>query len=86
MDLIKKAFLNGLIIEDSDIYPENPDIKHKGKNYYCLYKYKTNFIQIRNLLISFVIKNNLILFHVSPINQGSKEERFLRKNLKNFSF
>lgn len=85
-DLIKESFLNGLIVEDFDLYPEYPNLKHKGKNYYCLYKYKTNLFVKRGILISFVIKQNIIIFHVCSMNYGSKEDRFYKKFSKNLSF
>ena len=82
--LIMSSFLNGIILEDKELYPENPNLKHKGKNYYCINKYKESFLSLRTILISFIIKNQVIIFHVSPLNYGSREERFYRKNIQKF--
>lgn len=82
--LVLEAFVKGLIVEDRDLYHNNPDFKHKGKNYYCLYKYRSGSFFLRIILISFVVKNNVIIFHVSSINYGSKEERYYRENIEKF--
>ncbi len=80
----KTAFLKGIIVEDKELYQENPDLKHKGKNYYCIYKYTVKLILSRTILNSFIITDNVIIFHTSPLNYGSREERFYRKNIKKF--
>jgi|SRR3989344_1137034 len=88
-ELIKNALLNGLHLEDRHLYPVNPNKKHKGKNYYCIYKYKKFILSINYLLISYSKKyEKLILFHLSPLNYKSEEQRKyeeIQKSLKDLS-
>src|SRR3989344_8764002 len=75
-DLIDKALIDGLHLEDKHLYPSDPNKKHKGKNYYCVYKYKEGFILVNYLLISYAKrKEKIILFHISPLSFGSIEQR-----------
>ncbi len=88
-ELVKNALSNGLHLEDKHLYPENPDKKHKGKNYYCIYKYKKYVLSINYLLISYLKKlQKIVLFHIAHLNFGSEEQRKyeeIQKSLKNFS-
>lgn len=73
---LKKALLKGLHLEDKHLYPENPDKKHRGKNYYCIYKKKENLFLVNYILISYLKKLEIItLFHLSPLNYKSEEQR-----------
>ncbi len=84
-ELIIDSFIKGIILEDYELYPENPDLKHKGKNYYCIYKYAKNLIFSRAILISFLLdKDKITIFHTSPLNYNSREERFYRENIRKF--
>ena len=75
-DLVNEALLEGLHLEDKDLYPDNLNKKHKRKNWYCIHGYKTGFILIRYLLISYYKNIECIyLFHISPSNNMSEEVR-----------
>ena len=88
-ELITKALVEGLHLEDKHLYPENPDKKHKGKNYYCIYRYKKFLLSLGYLLISYLKKpEKIILFHIAPLNFGSEEQRTykeIQQFLKDFS-
>jgi len=73
--LINEALVNGLHLEDKHLYPENPNKKHKGKNFYCIYRYKEFAFLVNYLLISYLKNSQIILFHISPLGFGSKEQR-----------
>lgn len=83
-DLIIKSFLNGIILEDKELYPEDPNKKHPKKNYYCIHSYSVDLILSRNILISFYIKENVLFFHTSPLNTNAEEHRFYKKYIKKF--
>lgn len=76
-------------LEDKHLYPENPDKKHKGKNYYCIYKKRENLFLVNYVLISYLKKPEIItLFHLSPLNYKSEEQRKyeeVQKSLKDLS-
>ena len=73
---LKEVLLEGLHLEDKHLYPSNPDQKHKGKNYYCICKRRHSLILVNYILISYLKKPELItLFHISPLNYGSEEQR-----------
>ena len=78
-EIIDKALVEGLHLEDCHLYPANVDEKHEGKNYYCVYKYKEipfHLIEIKYILISYLKKiSHITLFHTSFINYGSREQR-----------
>ena len=76
LDIIEKALLNGLHLEDKHLYPEDPDKKHKGKNYYCIHRHKDYTFFVKYMLISYLKRPRcLVLFHISPLHYGSKEQR-----------
>ena len=76
LDHIIRFFKDSLHLEDKDLYPDNPNKKHKRKNWYCIHGYKTGFILIRYLLISYYKNIECIyLFHISPSNNMSEEVR-----------
>ena len=87
--LVKDALVNGLHLEDKHLYPDDPNKKHKGKNYYCIYKKKENLFLVNYILISYVKKMEILtLFHISPLRAGSKEQRRYKEimtRLKNSS-
>jgi|SRR3989344_5638915 len=77
-EIIQKALLEGLHLEDCHLYPNNPDKKHKGKNYYCIYQHKlfSILIEINYIIISYFKKPaHITLFHISMLNYGSEEQR-----------
>ena len=89
-ELINNALLEGLHLEDKHLYPSDPDEKHKGKNYYCIYRYKRYTFLVNYLLMSYLKKpEQIILFHISPLSFGSKGQRKyteIMKTLKDPSF
>ena len=86
---VDKALLEGLHLEDKHLYPDNPNKKHKGKNYYCIHGDKTSLIYVEYILISYLKKPvHITLFHVSSLSYGSEEQRKyeeIQKYLKDFS-
>lgn len=87
---LKEILLNGLHLEDKHLYPSNPDKKHKGKNYYCICRRRRSIILVSYILISYLKKSDIItLFHISPLNYGSEEQRRYKEiiaSLKDSSF
>jgi len=81
--LINEALIKGLHLKDNHLYPSNPNKKHKGKNYYCIYRYKENIFLVNYLLISYLKKDKIILFHISPLRFGSKEQKRYKEIIKN---
>jgi|SRR3989344_255844 len=86
---LKEVLLKGLHLEDKHLYPKNKDKKHKGKNYYCIYKKRENLFLVNYILISYLKKLEVItLFHLSSLNYKSEEQRKyeeIQKSLKDFS-
>ena len=84
---INKILLDGLHLEDKHLYPTNPDKKHTGKNYYCIYKDKEflfPLIEVTYILTSYFKKNSHIeFFHISHLKSSSKEQRRYKELKKN---
>ena len=73
---LKDILLKGIHLEDKHLYPDNPDRKHKGKNYYCICRRRYNIILVNYVLISYFKRPEIItLFHLSPLNYKSEEQR-----------
>lgn len=83
-DLISKALNNGEFFEDEELYGGEAEIKHSGKNFYCLCCYKEGMLFARYLLISFVLNSFITIIHISPC--GGKEVREYKRRLKNPPF
>lgn len=67
-DFIKKCLREGKKYDGIELYP---NIEDRHDRYYCIHKYSLLFSKL--ILICFVIKYDLVVIHISPLNRGSKE-------------
>lgn len=67
-DFIAECLKKGNIYEGKEIYPAK---KERHKRYYCMHKYSV--LSSNLILISFLILENILIIHISPVNRGSKE-------------
>ncbi len=65
---IKECLRKGKVYSGKEIYPED-DRRHE--RFYCIHKY--SLISSKLIIIGFLIKDNLLIIHISPLNKGSKE-------------
>ncbi len=79
-DFIIGCLKNGKIFTGKELYPEQDypenlysDIKERHKRYYCIHQYKEYLIATRLILIGFLILDELLVIHISPINKNSKD-------------
>ena len=81
MDILKQGYnwskefilscLNkGKIYRGDELYP---DLKERHNRYYCIHKY--SIFSLKLIIIGFIILNNILIIHISPLNKGSKEGR-----------
>jgi len=62
---------NGKIYAGKTLYPDKKD-RHYG--YYCIDKYwSIKLLSHKLILIRFIIKNNILIIHLSHVNKSSKE-------------
>lgn len=70
-EFIKECLKKGKIYNGKTLYP-NKSKRHD--RYYCIHKYlSTFFISYKLVLISFIIRENILIIHISPLNKHSKE-------------
>jgi len=68
-DFIKGCLRNGKMYSGKQLYPED---SKKQERYYCMHK-QSIFSNL--VLIAFLIKNNILIIHMQPLNKGSYEGR-----------
>ena len=67
-DFIIKCLEKGKTYKGNELYPDN---KKRHKRYYCIHK--PFLLSSKLILIGFLILNNILIIHISPLNEGSKE-------------
>ncbi|MCX6706898.1 MAG: hypothetical protein NT001_02035 [Candidatus Woesearchaeota archaeon] len=79
MDIIKQGYnwskefiidclQKGKMYEGKELYP---DKKERHKRYYCMHKY--SILSSKLILICFIILEDILIIHISPLNKNSKE-------------
>lgn len=69
-EFIIDCLRNGKIYAGTELYP---DKKERHNRYYCIHKY--SLFSSKLIIIGFLILNNILIIHISPLNKGSKEGR-----------
>lgn len=67
-DFILKCMRNGKIYKGNELYP---DQKQRHDRYYCIHKH--SIISSNLIIIGFLILENLLIIHISPLNKSSRE-------------
>lgn len=67
-DFIKKCLMEGKIYEGSYLYPND---KKRCIRYYCIHK--PYILSSKLILIGFLVLENILIIHISPLNKGSRE-------------
>ncbi len=67
-DFILMCLRKGKLYEGKKLYPE---MRERHKRYYCIHKY--SLISSQLILIGFIVLENILIIHISPLNRSSKE-------------
>lgn len=67
-DFIIECLKKGKVYKGSELYP---DLKKRHERCYCIHK--PNLLSSKLILIGFLIFENILIIHISPLNRGSKE-------------
>lgn len=67
-DFIIACLKGGKKYAGAELYP---DIMERHGSYYCIHKPSIFYSKL--ILIKFVIRENVLVIHISPLNRGSKE-------------
>jgi len=67
-DFIIECLKKGKKYTGAELYP---DIMERHGSYYCVHK--PSVFSFGLILIRFVIRGNILIIHISPLNKGSKE-------------
>jgi len=67
-DFIIGCLKKGKMYNGKELYPT---IKNRHKRYYYIHKY--SILSSKLILICFIILENILIIHISPLNKGSKE-------------
>lgn len=71
---IKECLRKGKKYSGAELYPGD---KEREKRYYCIHKYSP--LSSKLIFIGFLILDNLLIIHISPLNKGSKEGKIYYK-------
>jgi len=67
-DFIIDCLKKGKLYTGRELYP---DLKERHKRYYCIHKYQ--ILSSKLIIIGFLVLENILIIHISPLNRGSKE-------------
>jgi len=69
-DFIISCMKNGKTYGGRELYPDD---EKRHKRYYCIHKYSR--FSSKLIIIGFLILDDILIIHISPLNKGSKEGR-----------
>lgn len=69
-DFILECMKKGKMYNGAELYPDD---KNRHRRYYCIHKY--SILSSKLMIIGFIILNDILIIHISPLNKGSKEGR-----------
>lgn len=69
-DFIIECLQKGRMYEGKELYPGK---KERHKRYYCIHKY--SIFSAKLILVGFLVLENILIIHISPLNKNSKEGR-----------
>lgn len=67
-DFILNCLKNGKMYEGNELYPGK---KERHNRYYCIHKY--SILSSNLIIIGFLILDNILIIHISPLNKSTKE-------------
>jgi len=70
LDCLKK----GKLYKGNELYPDD---KKRHKRYYCIHKHSV--LSSNLIIIGFLILENILIIHISPLNKSSKEGKIYYK-------
>ena len=69
-EFIIECLKRGKMYNGAELYP---DRKERHGRYYCIHKY--SILSYKLIIIGFLILDNILIIHISPLNKGSNEGR-----------